>query len=369
MIKEGKFGTIEAVALTTVVLITKAFYTSIRVLVKATSTSAWFATLISCGGSILLFLLVYLLMKRFPNKELLEIFEIVTGKFIGKLLALVFSAYFVYYAGSSLREFVEMIKAYVLPYTPPSAIILVFLGVVVFFAYEGLEGIARMAYVSFIIILIGLALILVLPMPFYNVDNLFPLAGYSLQTTLYAGLLRISAYSDVIFLAFIINAIHGVKQFKKVGLLSLALSGAIISATIFCSLLAFEFTQASENLSTLFQLSRIIYFNRFFQRVESIFIFIWVVASIINVALAFYMAASIFCKTFNIPDHRPSLLLFAFCTFTITLLPESLSEIVENNVLFLRQYSFFITYLIPILVLLLALIRGKKGEKIKVEKV
>ena len=369
MMKEGKFGTMEAVALTTIVLITKAFYTSIRVLVKATSTSAWFATLISCSVSILLFLLVYLLMKRFPNKELVEIFEIVTGKFIGKILALIFSAYFVYYAGSSLREFVEMIKAYVLPYTPPSAIIFVFLAVVVFFAYVGLEGIARMSYISLIIVIIGLTLILILPLPFYNVDNLFPLAGYSLQTTLFSGLLRASAYSDVIFLAFIINAIHGVKQFKKVGLTSLALSGAIISVTILCSILAFEYTQASENLSALFQLSRNIYFNRFFQRVESIFIFIWVVASIINVSLVFYMATSIFCKAFKIPNHRPSLLPLAFCTFTVTLLPESLSEVVEKNVLFLRQYSIFITYLIPLLVLLLALIRGKKGEKIKVEKV
>ena len=308
-------------------------------------------------------------MKRFPNKELGEIFEIVTGKFLGKVLALVFSGYFVYYAGSSLREFVEMIKAYVLPYTPPSAIIATFLVVVVFFAYVGLEGIARMSYICFVIVIIGIALILILPLPFYKFDNLFPIAGYSLQTTLYAGLLRTSAYSDVIFLAFIINAIHGTKQFKKVGLISLSLSGAIISLTILCSLLAFEYTQARENLSTLFQLSRIIYFNRFFQRVESIFIFIWVVASIVNVALAFYMAASIFCKTFNVPNHRPSLLLFAFCTFTVTLLPESLSEVVEKNVLFLRQYSIFITYLIPLLVLLLALIRGKKGEKIKVEKV
>jgi spore germination protein (amino acid permease) len=261
-----------------------------------------------------------------------------------------------------------MIKAYVLPYTPPSAIIFAFLGVVVFFAYEGLEGIARMSYVSFIIVILGLTSILLLPLPFYDIDNLFPLVGYSIQTTVYSGLLRTSAYSDVIFLAFIINAIHGVKQFKKVGLISLALSGVIISATILCSLLAFEYTQASENLSTLFQLSRVIYFNRFFQRVESIFIFIWVIASIINVALAFYMGVSIFCKTFKIPNHRPSILLFAFCTFTVTLLPKSLSEVVEKNVLFLRQYSFFITYLIPLLVLLIALIRGKKGEKIKIEK-
>ncbi|MCX7708393.1 MAG: spore germination protein [Clostridia bacterium] len=367
MIKEGKIGTIEAISISTIFLITKAFYINPGTVIKLMSTAGWYATEISVLGSMLLFLILYLLMKRFPGNDLVGIFDIAAGKFLGKLFSLIFSGFFVYYSGVNIREFVEMIKAYILPYTPPSAIIILFMGIVIAYAYAGLEGIARMGYLSFIVILVGLVIILVLPFPFYDIDNLFPMGGYGIKASLQYGALRSSAYSEVAFLAFIINSLQGTKNFRKAGLISLAFAGIIIGTIILCSLLAFEYPQGSENLSALFQLSRIVYFSRFFQRVETVFIFIWVMASVITVSITFYLAVSIFCKSFKIPKYRPFLLPFAFCTFLVTLLPENISEIVEKHTNFLRSYSMFIVYFIPILVLIIAIIRGKKGVKEKDE--
>lgn len=368
MIKEGKIGTMEAISITTIFLITKAFYINPGTVIDLMSTAGWYATEISVLGSVFLFMLVYVLMKRFPGNDLVSIFDIVTGKVIGKIFALIFCGFFVYYSGINIREFVEMIKAYILPYTPPSSLIFLFMMIVLAYAYAGLEGIARMGYISFIFILVGLVIILALPFPFYNIDNLFPIGGYGFKASMQYGLLRTSAYSEVIILGFIVNSIHGVKNFRKIGLISLLLSGIIIGTIILCNLLAFEYPQGSENLSALFQLSRIVYFSRFFQRVETVFIFIWVMASIISVSITFYMAVSIFCKTFKIPKHRPYLLPFAFFTFLITLLPESISEVVQKHTDFLRSYSMFIVYFIPILVLLIAFIRRKKGVNEKNEK-
>ncbi|KNY28834.1 spore germination protein [Pseudobacteroides cellulosolvens ATCC 35603 = DSM 2933] len=369
MIKEGKIGTMEAISISTIFLTTKAFYINPGTVIKLTGTAGWYTTQISVLGSVLLFMIVYLLMKRFPGNDLINIFDIVTGRFLGKIFSLIFCGFFVYYSGISIREFVEMIKAYILPYTPPSAIIFLFIGVVLAYAYVGLEGIARMGYISFIVILIGLILILVLPSPYYEIDNIFPMGGYGLGASIQYGLLRTSAYSEVIFLAFIVKPLQGIKNFKKVGLLSLLFAGIIIGTIILCSLLAFEYPQGGENLSALFQLSRIVYFSRFFQRIETIFIFIWVMASVITVSLTFYLSVSTFCKTFRISKHRPYLLPFAFFTFLVTLLPENISEIVQVHTNFLRSYSMFIVYLIPILVLLIAIIRGKKGVNKEGEKV
>lgn len=362
MFKEGNFGSREAISLAAMLVITRIFFTGILALLKRTGTASWYATLISAAVSILLFLVVSVLMSRFPGKDLVAVFEEVTGKIAGKLLALAFCAYFVYYSGSQIREFIEMIKAYNLPYTPPSAIVFTFLGVVIFACYHGLEGIARLSYISFLITLISIALILILAFPNYDVDNLFPLGGYGLGATVYNGFLRSSAYSDVIVLAFLVNSIGGARRFRKIGVVSLALSGAIISITCLCELMAFEFPQTSENLSSLFQLSRIIYFSRFFQRIESIFLFSWVIAAIITVSVGFYTAVSIFCKACRVPNHRPGILPFAFFTFLVALLPESLTDTVEINLVFLRQYSILLVYLIPILVLVIAVLRGKKGE-------
>ncbi len=363
MIKEGKFGTAEAVYLITLVIASKTFYTSIRVMIKYTGTAAWYMTLVSCVVSIIFFLLISLVMKRFPGKNLVEIFEIVTGRFFGKIITLIFSAYYVYYSGSSLREFLEMIKAYNLPYTPPSLIIFAFMAVVIVLAYIGLEGIARLASVSFYPIFIGIAIILFLAFPYYNVRAIFPIGGYGIAETIKSGFFRSSAYDEVVILAFIINSINGVKTFKKVGIYSIVISGVAVLFTCLCSIMAFDYTMASENVSDLFQLARIIYFSRFFQRIESIFLFIWIIASLITVGLAFYIAISIFCKAFKISNHRPLILQFAFLTYMVTLLPEGLIELAKTNIVVMREYSMILIYGIPILVLFISVIFGKKGDR------
>lgn len=367
MIREGKFGTFEAVCLFTMLLITKTFYTSIRVVIKTSGTAAWYATIISCLTSLILFLFLYLLMKRFPGRNLIEVFEDVMGKVIGKSLALIFVIYLIYYAGSNLREFLEMIKAYNLPYTQPSFILAAFLMPVIVMAYLGMDVIARVAYVSFFVVIVGLMLILVLGYPYYDINYIFPIGGYGIGSTLSTGVLRGSAYDEVVFMAVVINSLHGIKSFKKVGIISLVISGLVISISIFCELMAFEYTQGSENISDIFQLSRIIYYSRFFQRIESVFLFIWVISSIITVATAFYISLSAFCKAFKIVNHKPLIPPFTFLTFMVAILPQSLSEVVEINVKFVRQYSIFIIYGIPILVLFMSILFKKKGRKIKSE--
>lgn len=365
MIKEGKFGTYEAFALASYLIATKVFYTSIRVLIKSTGTAAWYVTIISFLTSLILFLIVCKLMKRFPGQELSEIFDNVMGKVIGKSLSLIFVIYLIYYVGSNIREFLEMIKAYVLPYTPPSMIIFGFMVVVAVFAYLGIEAIARVSAMFYYIGVVAFTLILGFAYPYYNIHSLLPIGGYGVTKSIVTGLLRASAYDEIVFLAFVVNAIHGVKIYKKIGILSLIMSGFFISLSIMCSIMAFDYTQGSENVTNLFQLARIIYFNRFFQRIEPVFIFIWVMGSFICIGAAFYISLSIFCKAFKVEGHRPLILPFSFLAFMVALLPKNLSESTQINVAFIRQYSVFIVYLIPVLVFLIALITGKKGAKRK----
>ncbi len=365
MIKEGKIGTREAVFLSILVLISKAFYTSVEIIISVLGTAAWYGTLISCATTLVFFMFLYLLMKRFPGKELVDIFDLVTGRIIGKALSLIFVLYFIYYAGSNLREFLEMIKAYNFPYTPPSFIVIPFMVVVAVMAYVGLEGIARLAAVSFYPIVLGIFIILILANPFYEPGSIFPIGGYGLEKTFKVGFLRSSAYSEIILLAFIINSLHGIKSFRKTGIISIISTGIIFSTTAMCSLMVFQYTQAKENLSVLFQIARTIFYNRFLQRIETVFLFAWILVSLINIGAAFYISLTTFCKAFRVESHRPLIFPFVFLVYMVTFYPESITEVKQVNIAFIRSYSMTILYTIPLLVLLLSLVLGKKGEKIK----
>lgn len=361
MSSKNKFGLLEAVCITSTLMITKNFYTSLSFIVKTVGTSAWIMTLVSCITSILAFLVIYMLMKRFPGKDLIEIFELVTGKIIGKLLAIVLCAYFLYYTGINLREFLEMIKAYNLPYTPPSIILGVVVVSAIIFSFIGIEGIARVSYLCFFPVLAGTAAIIIMAIPEYNPRGILPIFGMGVEKTLITGALRSSVYSEVIILTVIIKSIHGIKTFKRAGLISLIITGTTFILSCLSYVMAFDYTSGSENLSGLFQLSRIIYYNRFFQRVEPIFLFTWSAASVMLVVIGFYISIIIYSKTLRIKDYKPLIFPFSFLLFMVSIIPENLSEVVYVHILVIRQYGLIVTYALPVFIFLLALVLRKKG--------
>lgn len=362
---EKKFGLQETVGLITSVMISKVFYTSIMMIIKMSSPSSWLATLVSCITSLFFFIFIYKLMARFPGQEFTGVLDKVLGKVLGRILSMIFVLYFLYYAGMNLREFVEIIKAISLPYTVPSVIITAFVITVIFISFKGIEAISRLAYMCFYVIIAGFITIIILAFPYYSVDYLTPIAGKGFLETVKIGFVRCSAYDEIIFLAFIANKVNGMKEFKKAGIISLLITGGIFVSGITSVLMAFGYSNASENLSNLYMLCRMIYFGRFFQRIDAIFIFIWVISSVISVGLAFYLSLTTYMHCFNIKNRNPLIIPMAILLFTITIMPRDISEIIDVHMLILKQYSFLLLYGAPFLVLLIAAISGKRGDNIE----
>lgn len=365
---QGHFGLLETIALTTLVIVSKIFYTSMAAVVKSVGTAAWYETWVSCFVSIIFFLLICLLMKRFPGMDIVEIYEAVLGKIIGKVLGFTLSCYMLYYAATSLREFFEVIKAYVLPNTKDSIIYISFLGVMALIAYKGLESIARLSYITCLPILVGLLLILVMAYPYYNPDLLKPYGGYGLGKTLTVGFMRSSSFQEVLVLTIIVKSIQGKDNFIKAGLISLALSGIIVSISLLTYTMMFTYSMGGENISGLFQMSRTIYYSRYLQRVETIFLFPWVISALITAAVSKYLALYLYSNIFEINNYKPLILPFSFLIYILAVIPKNVVEFTEIYLPFTREYSLGFVYGIPILVLMIVLITGRRGEKPNAEK-
>ena len=361
MDSEGKIGVFEGICLTAVVLNNKIFFTSVGYIVYQTGTAAWFTTLISGGFTLLFFMFYSLLLKRFPGKDMVAIFEGVLGKIVGKAILLFMCAYVLFNSGTTLREFAEMIKVYNLPRTPISIIMVAFLTVSVILSYYGLPSLSRVCALCAIPILTGMLLILLMASPSYNIKLLNPIGGYGLSTTLKYGFLRSSAYFEFVMLSFAVNAVGGYKKYKKIGLISIIIASIIFSTVLICYLMTFGFAAGSENISGFFELSRSIYFNRFIQRVESVFLFTWVISSVISSTVSFYFALLVYCKIFTVKDHKPLLIPLAILMFIVAILPASLQALTQTSLAFLREYSMFVIYLPVIIVLLVSILFKKKG--------
>jgi len=363
LIKEGKFGPQEAISLITITIVSRVFLTSPSIIARYVGTAAWYMTLISAATAALGFTFVYLLLKRFPGKNIVEIFEITLGRFLGFIFSGLLLALFLLSPATTLREFTEVMKVYVLPLSPPSYIMGFFIIGVILLGILGLETQARFSRLVAPILLFAFVAGLILASQNYDLHRLTPILGYGIKRTIHHGLTRSSAYGYAVILAVIASSLQGTKHIKKIGYISIVASGILISAALLAFTLTFPYYIAEEVTSPLYQMTTLIDYGRFIQRLDPLFIFLWNISTLIAVSLELYIAASIYCKMFRIQDIRPVIISLSIIMFTIALIPKDIETIAFGYANLIMEYGWTVLYISPIIALIVAKLRGKKGER------
>jgi len=317
-------------------------------------------TLLSAAAAAVGFTFIYLLLKRFPGKNLVEAFEASLGRFCGFIFSFLLVLLFMLNASAIVREFVEVLKVYVLPLTSISILIGVFVIVVTVVSFLGLETIARYAKLSAYILLASFAIVLILASQKYETYRMFPIFGHGLAKTIPHGLARSSFYGEVLILAVVAGSLQGTKYVKKAGYLSLVLSGILVSSALLAFTLTFPYYTGAEITAPMYQLTAMIDYGRFLQRLEPIFLFIWFISSFVSVTAIFYTSASLYCKIFRIQDMRPIIFPFATILYTIAIMPGDITTVATGYIHRSREYGWTILYIPPLIALIMAIVKKKE---------
>lgn len=361
MIKEGKIGVQEAVCLLIIVLNCKLFFTSPSLSSRLVGTTTWLMTIISCVTAICGFTFTYLLLKRFPGKDLIEIFNIILGRYVGSLFSLILFLVFMESAGILIREFVEVMIVYNFPATPPEFLASIFLVVIGVMVYLGLESIARTARLLAPWMLLGYLLLLVLAAQNYHLSFLFPIFGNGLGKTVTVGMSRSSVYGEIVLVGVIATALQGTDHIRKIAYSSLIISGVLAVMGMLAFTLVFPYFVTQELTAPIYDLSRTISYGTFLQRLDPIFVVIWNLTTFITVAALFYAALSIFCKVFRLDDTRPVIIPLTIILYAVAGTPPDLPTLVEFYGKVLRETGWVFFYGMPLVVWVTAILRGKKG--------
>jgi spore germination protein KB len=361
MIKEGKFGPQEAIWLITITIVAKVLYTSPSTVSSLVGTAQWYMTLISVSVAAVGFSFLYLLLKQFQGKDIIEIFEITFGRLLGSIFSGLLALFMVNIAAIRMREFTEVIKVYTLPLTPPTLIIFLFIGTIAVLNLLGLEVIARFSKLFAYTIVTGFIIVLILGQQNYSIHRVLPILGYGIDRTVYHGIIRSSVYGEVIMIAVFAGSLQGVNHIKKVGYTSLVMSAFFISITSLAYTLTFPYYVAMELTSPMYEMTTLIDYGRFLQRVEPIILFILSISSLISVSAVFYTFVSIYCKIFRIQDTKPVILAGAIIVFTLSMSDKSISEVTFKSVQSIRDYGGAVFYIPPLIALIAAKLRKKGG--------
>ena len=340
---EQKIGNIEAIALILTVMINHVILNLPKSIINSTSSGAIinviFITLIAFG----IIYLISQLLKNFPGLDIFDIAKFLGGKWLKIVIGILFVCYLIFTVGIILRSFSETLKIIFFPRTPVQVIMLLLLIAIVIVNKLGFRPIARCNLFFIPIILFSILFIFIANFGNYTIQRIFPLLGNGMVTTFLSGLSNLFAFGGISYLYFIPPYLKEQKDYSKIAFSAVGISAIFLLMSVTTLLLIFPLVTSSEEILPLYLASRFIEFGRFFQRLDAVFVFIWIISMASYLSIAFYFATSIFQKVANLQFSKWIIGLFASISFGLALLPENLKQISfwENTV-----YKYIILILV-----------------------
>ncbi len=320
---KSKIGTLEAIMLVLTIVITHTISSLPREILVSTKS----ASLINLVFvSILVILFAYLiskLFKKFPGSDIIDVSEFLGGKVFKIIVGIIFISYFLVSSSILLRNFCESLKIIYYPMTNILFIIAMF--VIAICTANRLDFNASLKTNLLILPLVLASMIFLFfsNMNKFSPERIFPIFGDGLFDTFVLGLGNIASFGGVAFLYFLPPYMKQPEKLKKVSMISIGLSAIYLILCVATLLFMFSFFIDTNEITPLYNATRYIEFGSFFQRLESVFLLIWILAFACYLSIVIKFSMSIFKKLTNIETKKPLVDIFGLLILAITLLPKN----------------------------------------------
>ena len=198
----------------------------------------------------------------------------------------------------------------------------------------------------------------------FSFENIYPILGYDVKTTLFTGLSNLFAFSGIAYLLFLPSRLKHPKKFYKISIISVVLSGIFLLLALGNIVLLFGDTLSNVSVFPLYLCVRYIEFGTFFQRLDAVFLFLCTIGAISFLCLNTFLVVDILKNITNLSDSKPLIypyLLFLFA-IALSIRKNSTLQFMENSVSKILFFTIVISF--TFIVLISANIKKKlKGGK------
>ena len=320
---KSKIGTLEAIMLVLTIVITHTISSLPREILVSTK-SASLINLVFVSMLVILFAyLISKLFKKFPGSDIIDVSEFLGGKVFKIIVGIIFISYFLVSSSILLRNFCESLKIIYYPMTNILFIIAMF--VIAICTANRLDFNASLKTNLLILPLVLASMIFLFfsNMNKFSPERIFPIFGDGLFDTFVLGLGNIASFGGVAFLYFLPPYMKQPEKLKKVSMISIGLSAIYLILCVATLLFMFSFFIDTNEITPLYNATRYIEFGSFFQRLESVFLLIWILAFACYLSIVIKFSMSIFKKLTNIETKKPLVDIFGLLILAITLLPKN----------------------------------------------
>ena len=357
-----KIGKFEAIALIIIVSMNQIFLNLSNIIIVNTGTSSWINIIVISTIAVVFCLLISKLFKPFPAHDIVDISEFLGKKTLKYIIGILYILFFIFISAVVLRYLTNSLKLIYFEKSPITFLLILFLIPVVFALRLGIKPISRVNLLFVPIVLISMIIIFFSTVGDFVPQRIFPILGFGANETFLIGLNNIFTFSAFAYLYFLIPLLKNPEDFKKVALSSIIISAIYIFLSVICLIMMFPFISFTDEMLSIYLLTRLIEFGKFFQRVDAIFVLIWILSAFSFLAITIEFANRILKKLLNLKTHKE--LSYSICAiiFSLALAFANFSTIkfMQNDVL--RYFVIALVFCISLIILILANLKLKKEK-------
>jgi len=357
-----RLGKFEAIAFIITVMINHVFLNMTKIIISSTESSALLNTIYISLIALVVSYIIYVLLNKFPTFDILDISNFLGGKILKTIISILFFSYFIFFTANLLKSFSYCLQIIYYTSTNTFFVIIVFLIATVFICNLKNNALFRSN-----LLIVPLVIISTLILFFGNTgdfvfENVFPVLGNGIKETFLLGIGNLFAFQGLLHLLFLPPRLKDVTKLKKITFLSIVFSALYLIISICIVLFLFDVEVTNSLLSPLYSSARYIEFGAFFQRLDSIFMLIWIISFVSYLSIIINTCSNIMKKATHINSNKFSTTLVSFLILVVTFFSKNYAvSTFFTDVVY--KYAFFLILGISLIILTLAfLVKNAKNK-------
>lgn len=351
-----KLGKIEAVFAISIIMVNRIILNLPYAILENTGTGS-IINLIYIGFiGFLIVLIVNKLFKFFPNSDIIDISEYLGGKFLKIIVSIIFIALFLLTLFTTIIDFTNLLKVVYFHESPLIFILLFFIFALLISNLIGFRAITKTISLIVPFTIISILFTFFAVYDTVSLDKFTPILGNGYESIFINGLTNLFSFSIIVFFFFFKPLLKNSYDFEKITISSFIISWILLFLTIISLLSVFPSSNITSHINFLYSIVRKINLGNFLQRLDALFILLWILCIFSYLSIITFMSNTILKKVTSASNRSMFSYLIAIILLGLCLIPINIAEIkfMQSTV---YKYAILIITSITILLLLFANIK------------
>ncbi|MDI6601830.1 MAG: GerAB/ArcD/ProY family transporter [Thermoanaerobacteraceae bacterium] len=321
---------------------------------------AWISILIGTLQAMIVGFVVIKLGMMYPDKTVVEYSQEIVGKFIGKIVGMIFILTYFSIVVIVLREFTMPFQSFVTINIPLLAILILTMILILYAVLKGLKAIGSCS--DIVMIFLAVFILLIFIMPIKNIDtlNIKPIIPHSIGLAVKGSFISGSFLAEDIIALMLIPYVNDKGKLMKYNQLAILITGICLSAVVAIEIMAMGYERVSSTIFSTFILLREAQLSQSMERLEPIAVAMWTGLVFIKLSIYFFITVEGLRQWLGLKDYKVIAYVLSPIVIFLAMLPENISEVlVFPSRIWTPLIYPIVLFGLPLLLLIIDMIRKK----------